>query len=336
LVELNFEKDLLNSNKGIHSDRKNLTAFTSGDACRCAITSWEVEAMTLAMAWTRKVGHTVQLWFVSDSRLSGGRAIDHAPKIMPLSRRDSAISFGGSTDVAFPMMMAMALAVEHHAPARERAMDIVELKSHTIKVFNHIVDAGLTTEVPELEDPDAEFILGGYSWRNQRYELWEIAYNRKDCTFEAQPARAVRYVTHPGKVAFTRDRRLVRRSVARVAFAGDWKREAAKRLRELLASRVVDKTAVPLLEFEPFEVVRDLLREAPRDATIGGAPQVVRIDQHINSRPIAVFWPSRQKNRVTLLGRPSLEYENLDSWILDPDSLEISHPRFSDPGAAMS
>jgi hypothetical protein len=77
--------------------------------------------MTVSLAWVRRMGSGEQLWFVSDGRLSGGggRTWDYCPKVLPLSRLDSAISFGGDTDTAYPLILQCALAVDYYAPARE-------------------------------------------------------------------------------------------------------------------------------------------------------------------------------------------------------------------------
>lgn len=76
--------------------------------------------MTVSLAWVRKVEFGEQLWSVSDSRLSGERSWDYCPKILPLSRLDSAISFAGDADAAYPLLLQCVMAVDHYAPARER------------------------------------------------------------------------------------------------------------------------------------------------------------------------------------------------------------------------
>lgn len=80
---------------------------------------------------------------------------------------------------------------------------------------------------------------------------------------------------------------------------------------------------------EPFETVRDMLRDAKHSETIGGPPQVVKIYQYMSSAPLAVFWPDRTSGIVHLQGRPCLGYERIERWVLDPDFLR-SEPQ---PGA---
>ncbi len=39
--------------------------------------------------------------------------------------------------------------------------------------------------------------------------------------------------------------------------------------------------------------------------------------------PYSVYWPNRQSNPISLLGRPLFDYEFSEAMILDPDSLEV-------------
>ena len=42
------------------------------------------------------------------------------------------------------------------------------------------------------------------------------------------------------------------------------------------------------LDFEPFEVVCQMLKGPKRARTIGGAPQLVKVYEHLNTQPFAV------------------------------------------------
>jgi hypothetical protein len=105
----------------------------------------------------------------------------------------------------------------------------------------------------------------------------------------------------------------------RILIAGDYRHEVHARLAEKLKNK--GKLTRGSFDMEPFEVLRDMIRtrEYP---TLGGAPQVLKIYEHMNSLPYAVFWPDRQSGHVTLLGRPLLDYEITERLILDPDTLE--------------
>ena len=79
------------------------------------------------------------------------------------------------------------------------------------------------------------------------------------------------------------------------------------------------------LDMEPFEIVRDMLRDTAHSETIGGAPQVVKVHQYMSAAPLGVYWPNRASGSVFIQGRRRLDYERVDRWILDPDTLVSMH-----------
>jgi hypothetical protein len=76
----------------------------------------------------------------------------------------------------------------------------------------------------------------------------------------------------------------------------------------------------PKFNWEPLEVVRDMLRDPKHSETIGGAPQVVKVYQYMDSAPLAIYWPNKKAGSIHLNGRPILGYERIDNFVLDPDS----------------
>ena len=164
--------------------------------------------------------------------------------------------------------------------------------------------------------------------------IWEITYSRGRNEFWARPARCAvtkAVETKGNRVVLSGDKRRCSRARSLIAFGGDMGKEAERRLLQLLNERRERTGGTEPFQFdmEPFEVVRDMLLESRTDDTIGGAPQLVRIDQHINARAVGVYWPSNNSGQVTLLGRPALGYDNLDAWVLDPNNLELHHPHFN-------
>ena len=272
--------------------------------------------MTLAVAWVRKLlDGGEELIVAADSRLSGGRRLDCCPKIMTLPRSDSVICFAGDTDFAYPLMLQLYLAIDAHSPSKDRSMDIHEMMKHALKVFNSMRDS-VHSYSRGMEIPETSFILGGYSWVKKSFSIWLIHYKAKEMRFACRPA---------GKWIG---------NFEKIIFAGDFAQEGQNRLIKLLKERyklTAFGSESKGLDFEPFEVLRDILRESKPDDSVGGPPQVVKVYQHMNTRPIAVYWPNKESKKVSLLGRPLLEYENTDYWILDPETLETSHPRFSKP-----
>jgi hypothetical protein len=83
------------------------------------------------------------------------------------------------------------------------------------------------------------------------------------------------------------------------------------------------------MDMEPFETVRDMLRDSGHSETIGGAPQVVKVYQYMQTAALGVFWPDRKMGSIYLQGRRCLGYERIDNWLLDPDTLKSENPSFT-------
>jgi hypothetical protein len=280
--------------------------------------------MTVAIAWVRRILGCEELLFVSDSRLSGdGRIFDAAPKILTLPRGDCAIAFAGNTENAFPMMLQLSLSIASHAPARRRSIDITDLATHARKVFDNMEqlitsDAHVRGSPPDQEPP-AEFLFGGYSWIKKRFELWRIHYDHSERSYVADAAPWV-YFSRGGKKVEIRARRKPPREhlLGRIAFAGDQAELAKKMVRERLAEDCLSDKAVDKIDMQPFEVVRDMLRNPERSHTIGGAPQLVKVYQFMQAVAFAVYWPDKVSGIRFLQGRPCLGYERLDIKVFDP------------------
>lgn len=263
--------------------------------------------MTLAMAWVgkRKDGRH-HLYVASDSRTRGAMVFDFCPKILTLPRSDCAICFAGSTSATYPLMLQLANAISAHLPAKDRSLDIRTLKPHMLRVFTDIIQ-----NVKDLAAPftpqDLQFIFCGYSWLSKSFAIWTIYYSEKDKAFAARPANNL----HP--------------MMEQVAFIGDMAREARSAFTKRLNSYRGEEP--PHFELEPFKVLRDMLRKADRNASIGGAPQLVKIGEYMNTKILGVKWGPQGEKFITVMGRRIFDYENTDNWSLDPDTFEYIKPR---------
>jgi hypothetical protein len=264
--------------------------------------------MTLGIAWvgTRSDGRR-HLYLASDSRTRGSMIIDVCPKIIPLARGDCAICFAGDTAATYPLMLQLQNAVNAHQPALDRTLDIGTLKTHLLRVFTDMVN-GITDAAMPIKPSDVRFIFAGYSWMSKDFKIWTITYSNEQRVFHARDS-----------VSFNP-------ALSKVAFIGDWAKQARTALHRHLTGRTSRENKP--VEYEPFEVLRDLLRVAAANkaATIGGAPQLVRIGEHMNTRVLAIRWPN-SSGKPNLMGRELYDYENTDNWILDPDTLKIYTPR---------
>jgi hypothetical protein len=278
--------------------------------------------MTIGAVWVRSLAGSggdqpQELLFCTDSRVNGGMRFDSCPKILPLARGDAGIAFAGSVAFSYPMMLQMANAIESHRPLRTRAMNISKLRGHVLKVLDEM-QRSIHTFADDENIPKLTLMLGGYHWIHKKFEYWRVAWSDSEN----------RFVAHR---PILRHRRMV-------TFFGDeeWILEANQRLKGLLQVRHGLDMPGETLDMEPFEIIRDLLRESVPAHSIGGAPQVLKIYQYLNSQPMGVFWPQKDGGKVSLLGRTLLPYERTDAWILDPDTLVSEDGAFiraSDPQA---
>lgn len=257
--------------------------------------------MTIAAAWlARRPDGREHLYIAADSRVSGGQRLDACPKILTLPRSDCALCFAGDTAATYPLLIQMAYAISAHGPARERSLDISQVKAHLLRVFSDLV-ARITHAAQPFSPTDAEFLFAGYSWMAKEFRIWNIHYVEHDKRFAAREALSFHS------------------RLPKAAFIGDW----SKRVRGQLIRSLQSGTGRVYLE--PLRVIAEQLRANKDDvaATIGGPPQLVRITQHMNTRPLCVRWNGED----TLFGRPLFDYENTDYWVVDPFTAEFSRPR---------
>ena len=257
--------------------------------------------MTIGIAWvgTRRDGRE-HLFLASDSRVRGGHRLDACPKILTLPRSDCGICFAGTTVATYPLMLQVTHAIAAHEPARERSLDISKVKIHVLRVISDLIE-----RFEDLAEPfthkDVEFLFGGYSWLTKEFRLWSIHYQLKKPHFQAREALTFHH------------------RLQKVAFIGDW----GKTFQASLARKLSEHADGGKVYLEPLQLLAERLLDADPNGTIGGPPQIVRITQHMNTRPLCVRW----KDEDTLFGRPLFEYENTDYWIIDPFTGKHFKPR---------
>jgi hypothetical protein len=271
--------------------------------------------MTLVVAWTRRVSDCEELIVASDSRLSGGRNIDCCQKIFQLPRSDSFICFAGETAFAYPLVHLAHSAISDYQRAQDRSLDLRDLRGHVRRILNEAMEH-VSSPVDQLLQPEkgTQILIGGWSWQLKRFAMWRLEYQKDQGFAETRASR------------WYGDR-------AMVLFAGDWATIARDRLVRTMQARFgawpTDDKPV-CFDWEPFEVLRDLLRaeSAKENSTIGGPPQMIKVYEHLNCRKFGVWWPNRT-GRISVAGRTLLSYETPECWIFDPDSFMTTHARIS-------
>ena len=268
--------------------------------------------MTIAAAWVRTLeSGAEELVICSDSRLSNGMRFDHGQKTFRFERTDAAICFAGGTHWAYPMIVAAINAAGIHLPSQTRALGLSKFKSHMIHLLNQM-QREVHNFVAGEEIPDVTFILGGYDWWKKCFRIWRICFDRQSRSFRADERTGSNRFGGLGKVEFAGDPEWV------TAF-----RENLKTLCQQRYGADMRQPRESTFNLEPFEVIRDLLRAADADGSIGGAPQAVKVYQFQNSADVGIFWPNVNDGRLFLSGRPLLEYERATiKSVVDPDTLD--------------
>jgi hypothetical protein len=234
------------------------------------------------------------------------------PKIMVLPRTDAVICFAGSTLRTYPLMLQLASSIASFPDSRRRILDFDDMKGHAIRVFNfmlgkvrHEVSGGRAEFEKELSS--SSFLLAGFSWRKGRFRIIRVAYD----------SASNMYRSHSYKVR----RRRTCVFIGDIDDGCDLPKSANTRLMDLLRSR--GKLPSGFLDWEPFEILRDIIKEE-KYRTVGGPPQVVKVYRHMNVQPFGIYWPSRKDGALTLGGRDTLDYERTDWPRLDAATLEVS------------
>lgn len=269
--------------------------------------------MTLGISWVRVAGGVRELIVASDSRLSGGQFWDANPKIMLLPRSDAVISFAGHTGDAYPLMLQAYNSILMYPPAQNRAMDLGHLKGHLNRVFDH--SRKFISNLPRgqvaPDEPEAKFALSGYSWRSKKFHVWTLHFDRSIGRFTFKPASTW--------AAQAED------AYKLICYIGDADpvADAKERLVSLLRAR--GKLRSGSLDMEPFEVLRDIIREGAF-GSVGGPIQLVKIYEHANAVPVGVYWPDRASGSISVLGRPLMNYETMRWGVIDPDQPDRARP----------
>lgn len=172
------------------------------------------------------------------------------------------------------MMLQLANSIASYGPSHERRLDVTHLSGHAVRLFSQIRDLvgpPFAAGQDEPEPPGTLFMFGGYSWRYHGFYAWKLTF--RDGEFATD--RVVRGRSGESRVWF--------------GFAGDTDavEYATESVKERLRS--AGNYFTHGLDMEPFEVVRDVLREGRFDS-VGGAPQLAKVYRHMNTQFFAIEW----------------------------------------------
>lgn len=292
--------------------------------------------MTLAMAWVRTVGDHQELVFCSDSRLRWGCAWDSCQKVFPLSRGDCAIAFAGDTKFAYPFVHAALNAVELHRGSARRQIDLYEAKAVLLNAINAMLSELRDFAVGQVdfEEPDLRLIFGGYSWKKKAFCIWKFQFNEGEREFISSEIAGWQGLGTGRKLVIIGEPSAspsALKRAARLRNSPTEKHEDVEAMAKCALIKLLEARGIKDgigLNLEPLEVLRDLLRKR-MSPHIGGAPQIVKIYEHMNTQPFGIRWPDRD-GRVAVLGRLLPAGEKLHVPILDSDTLATEQSRNSD------
>jgi len=192
--------------------------------------------------------------------------------------------------------------------ARNTAYDINDLKKRIRDKFNdmRLFIGDLPKGQTKPDPPDCEMIFGGWSWKSSSFKFWRFYYMKQRDEFDFEPGGYSIKVSRSQPIAFAGTR-------AAVELARD-------RIIELLKSK--GRFQTPYCDMEPFEVLRDIIREQ-KFHDVGGPPQIAKIYKNGHTQVFAVRWDMPQDRTLAVLGRPLIPKERVHLRVLDPDHINF-------------
>ena len=285
--------------------------------------------MTLTIAWIRDVGDFEELVFCSDSRLRFGCAWDSCQKIFPLPRGDCAIAFAGETHFAYPFINTAINAVTYHRGSNRRQVDLFTAKSILLNAINAMLAEirDLPKGQSQFDEPNLRLAFGGYCWKKKKFAIWKFEFNSGEREFRVREVRGWKHLGRKRVLLVLGDpnaspssvKRAVRIGATAVTDDEDVEAMAKKELVNLLEERGAKNSTG--LDMEPFEILKSIIK-SKKSPHIGGAPQLVKVYQHLNAQAFGIRWPGRG-GRVAVLGRLLPHGEKMHVPILNPTTLRV-------------
>ena len=264
--------------------------------------------MTLGVVWLRNVGSDVfELCVASDSKLTGGTRWDCAQKVFPLPRCDSVLAFAGDTTHAYPLITQTLNYVLSYEPAQNRALDLGHLKGHLGRVIQRM--RRTFEDAVSGRNLTCDLILGGFDWRTSGFKVWRLATNEAG---ESEFHRVAKMRAGPERKS---------EGWSFHFYGNDDAAKTAKKRLEAMLHRERGEDEEHALDMEPFSILGEIISGGEFDS-VGGAPQLVKVFRHMNSRPYNVRWPSADAPAF-LFGRELLDYETNRFLVLNPETMEV-------------
>jgi hypothetical protein len=249
--------------------------------------------MTLCTAWIRETSDNEELYFATDSTLTGGERWDHGVKLFELPRKDCLICFAGSVGRAYPLILNLISLLKNDLQLCVTETDIGSLVHNISTLFTELVRS--ISDYPENDEEvigsEAKFLFGGWSWQEEKFKVWNLNYSNKSQMFLPEEK------TNPENSKFC-------------TFTGDpnsIESKAKKLYKKLLDDR--DKIDGKL-EMEPLEILIRIIND-DQYREVGGSPQIARIKKNGQSEILGIQWrgdPYVLGKRYFSYNKPSIHY----------------------------
>lgn len=254
--------------------------------------------MTLCAAWVRQENGNQELVFATDSMLTGGgETWKHGIKLFELPRKDSLLCFAGETAKAYPLILNLISSIKFDQKLMNQHTDLTQVLDYLCNTFTELINS-LVNEINTGDDPyaAARFIFGGWNWKSQLLEFWEIYYGSEEKRFLFKGCDSGDPMAY--------------------LMIGDHLNEAEEILMEELTNN--GKRINGPFDMEPFMVLAKMARDSSKYRSIDGALQVAKVYQSGSTEFYGVMWPS-VKGKYTFLGRELNPYVKPQIKFIDPD-----------------
>ncbi|MBU1095524.1 MAG: hypothetical protein KKB34_03500 [Bacteroidetes bacterium] len=255
--------------------------------------------MTLCTAWIRQEKDNQELVFATDSMLTGGgETWKHGIKLFELPRKDCLLCFAGETTKAYPLILNLISSIKFDKKVMNQHTDLRQVLDYLCATFTELINSLVDEMQTDGYDPysAAKFIFGGWNWKTQLLEFWEIYYGKDEKRFlfrgfDSKDSRACLMI-------------------------GDHLKEAEDLLADELGS--AGKRIGGSFDMEPFLVLSRMARNSTDFRSIDGALQVAKVYQSGSTEFFGVMWQS-VAGKHTFLGRELNPYIKPQIRFLDPD-----------------
>lgn len=267
--------------------------------------------MTLCIAWIRQENENQELVFATDSMLTGGgETWKHGVKLFELPRKDCLLCFAGDTDKAYPLILNLISSIKFDQKIMNQHTDLRQVLEYLCSNFTTIINSiEYQREDLALYNPftSAKFIFGGWNWKTQLLEFWQIYYGMEEKKFlfngfDSNNPRAYLMI-------------------------GDHLTEAEDIFVQELSNN--GKRIQGAYDMEPFMVLSRMARDNENYRPIDGALQIAKAYQSGSTEFFGVMWQSIN-GKHTFLGRELNPYIKPQIRFIDPDSgtiLDLELPK---------